>query len=223
MNETQISDKPDSFLILTSAEVCEIIAPADPDNIAHIRHGAYRARWIGVTAKDVKDEILAMQANPRIMITIQRPLIPETDGVSGFEMLFKAQQVNWIPTWLRIGIENPWIVEADDPPFSERSFHECKTADELIEKLDHGNWCLRQAFYLGDICFINQVNGGDEWLVIKQDCAFESFTTRPMIHDSLYPFKRLIEDIQKATLEQCRKLEYTNRFKERETAQDSSN
>jgi hypothetical protein len=208
----------DDFVILTPAEVCEIIFPVDPDNIAHVGQGMYRARWIGATVP--VGDIKAIESNARALITSQRPLSAETDGVSGYEILFKVRaERNWIPVWLRIGRENPWIAEAWDPPFSERSFHECKTVDELIEKLDHGNWCLGQAFYLGDVCFINQVNGGDEWLVIKQDCAFESFTTRPLIHDPLYPFKRLIEDIQKATLEQCRNHEYSNRFEEREAAQ----
>jgi hypothetical protein len=207
----------DNFVILTPAEVCEIIFPADPDNIAHVGQGLYRARWIGAAVS--ADDIRAIESNVRTLITSQRPLSAETDGVSGYEMLIKVRAArNWIPVWLTIGRENPWVVEAEDPPFNERSFHECKTVDELIEKFDHGNWCLGQAFYLGDTCFINQVDGGDEWLVIKQDCAFESFTARLMVHDSLYPFKRLIEDIQNATLDQCRKLEYTNRFEEREKA-----
>jgi hypothetical protein len=132
------------------------------------------------------------------------------------------EKTNWIPTWLKIGKKNIWIQEAWDPPFTTGSFSECKTIDELIEKFDHGNWCLGQAFYFGDICFINQIDGGDEWLVIKQDCAFESFTTRLMIHDNVYPFARLIEDIQKATIEQCKKLEYTNRFEIKEAARIAS-
>ncbi|SRR6266498_339020 len=210
------------FVILTPAEVCEIISPADPDNIEHSGQGLYRARWIGAAAP--ADDIKAIESNARTLISSQRALSVETDGVSGYEMVIKVRPAqNWIPVWLRIGKENPWIVEAEDPPFNERSFYECKAVDELIEKFDHGNWCLGQAFYFGEICFINQVNGGDEWLVIKQDCAFESFTTRLMIHDRLYPFRRLIEDIEKATLEQCDRLEYTNRFKEREAAQDALN
>ncbi|MBO0861582.1 MAG: hypothetical protein J2P21_24455 [Chloracidobacterium sp.] len=39
-----------------------------------------------------------------------------------------------------------------------------------------------------------------------------------MIRDQLYPFKRLIEEIQNAAIEQCRNLEYSDRFKEEETA-----
>ena len=66
--------------------------------------------------------------------------------------------------WLEIGLRNPWIREACDPPFTRKSFHRCATREELRERIWHGNWCLGQAFYLGDLCFIQQVDGGDEWL-----------------------------------------------------------
>jgi hypothetical protein len=119
---------------------------------------------------------------------------------------------NWMPAWLKIGRNNLWIKDACDPPFDERSFTACGSVDDLIAYFNHGNWSLGQAFYLGDICFIQQVGGGDEWLVIKQDCAFESFTARRMINDQFYSFHRVIEDIQIATLEQCRNLEYSRRY-----------
>jgi hypothetical protein len=115
---------------------------------------------------------------------------------------------------LTLGRDNPWIADAEDPPFDEESFHACENIEELQAKLDQGNQCLGQAYYLGDICLINQVNSGDEWLVIKQDCAFDSFTVGPMIADSLHPFRRVIEDIQHATVDECKNLRY--RFKPHE-------
>jgi len=81
---------------------------------------------------------------------------------------------NLIETWLRIGRSNPWIREAEDPEFTEKSFSKCSSKDEIIERFEHGDWCLGQAFYFQDLCFINQVDGGDEWLVIKDDTQFES-------------------------------------------------
>jgi len=75
----------------------------------------------------------------------------------------------------------------------------------------HGNWGLGQAYILGDICFINQVNGGDEWLTIKGKTAFESITmqthqeTREEAETRL---RQIIPRIQAATEEQCRLLEY---------------
>lgn len=52
---------------------------------------------------------------------------------------------------------------------------------------------------------INQVNAGDEWLVIKQDTPFESYTTQAM---SKSEFLNRMERISKASLEQCKALEY---------------
>ncbi len=82
----------------------------------------------------------------------------------------------WLQHWLRIGRRNEWIKEADDPPFTLDCFHECAGVDELIERFTHGNWCLGQAFTLGDLCFINQVEAGDEWLAIKRDTPFDSIS-----------------------------------------------
>ena len=86
-----------------------------------------------------------------------------------------------VATWLAIGEANRWIRRACDPPFTRKCFVECADAVELAERLAHGNWCLGQAFFLGDLCFIQQVGGGDEWLVIKQNVAFESASCAHMI------------------------------------------
>ncbi len=65
-----------------------------------------------------------------------------------------------VTTWLAIGEANRWISRACDPPFTRNCFVECADAAELVERLAHGNWCLGQAFFLGDLCFIQQVGGG---------------------------------------------------------------
>jgi hypothetical protein len=114
---------------------------------------------------------------------------------------------DWKQVWYRIGMKNPWIREAYDPEFSIDMLVGCKDHEELWEKLSHGNWCLGQGFYLGEICFINQIDGGDEWLVIKQNLPFESFTVSAMGKEY---FMHALKCIEKATLEQCRRLEYTD-------------
>jgi hypothetical protein len=81
-----------------------------------------------------------------------------------------------IERWLRIGRRNPWIRHAIDPPFSRDSLHKCVTLEELQERLHHGNWCLGQGFYYQDLCFIQQVEAGDEWLTIKGAVPFESIS-----------------------------------------------
>ena len=81
-----------------------------------------------------------------------------------------------IEQWLEIGRSNIWIREAVDPPFTRDSLYKCETIAELMERLKHGNWCLGQGFYYQDLCLINQVEAGDEWLTIRHGIDFESIT-----------------------------------------------
>lgn len=88
-----------------------------------------------------------------------------------------------IRTWVEIGRENYWIARAYDPEFDENSFYECQSVSQLIEKLEHGNWSVGSAFYYKDLAFINQVDGGDEWKVIRGDKAFESWSCGYVIRE----------------------------------------
>lgn len=116
---------------------------------------------------------------------------------------------DYLPTWLALGRKNIWIRRACDPEFNARSFYECRDMAELIEKFRHGNWSLGSAFTLGDLCFIQQVNGGDEWLTIKEDVAFESWSCEWIIKNYGEPyFIRMVEAIQRASKEDCRTLRY---------------
>ena len=110
-----------------------------------------------------------------------------------------------IKEWLKIGKNNYWISKASDPLFNEDSFYKCKNLDELVEKLEHGNWCLGQAFYLNNYCFIQQVNGGDEWLVIKDDFRFESISYKPMGENG---FREWFKQVRNATDKQLKNLNY---------------
>jgi hypothetical protein len=76
---------------------------------------------------------------------------------------------SWIPTWIKLGKTSPHIRLASDPPFNTRSFHECKDDGELLDKLAQDTWPAGQVLYRDDLCFIQEVDGGDEWLAIKQD------------------------------------------------------
>jgi len=116
---------------------------------------------------------------------------------------------SWIPTWVKLGKKNPWIRPANDPPFNTQSFCECKDETELLDKLAHGNWCLGQAFYLGDLCFVQQVDGGDEWLTIKQDVPFESISFGWIIKDEgRAAAQALLERLRAASVNRCRELDY---------------
>jgi hypothetical protein len=109
-------------------------------------------------------------------------------------------------TWYQLGRANPWIKTADDPTFTRDSFVGCYSIDELAERISAASWCIGTAFYYRDLCFINQVEGGDEWLTIRHGIAFESMTLNPSIEDE--SFESLITRLLAASREQCEQLKY---------------
>jgi len=131
--------------------------------------------------------------------------------VSNLSVIQELGELNltWIPAWLKIGNTKSWIARACDPFFDEDSFAECKTVDYLIEKFKHGNWSIGTAFYYQDLCFINQVNGGDEWLTIRRDLSFESVSCDCIIkRDGEQAMKDLISRYLTATDEQLKTGSY---------------
>lgn len=110
-----------------------------------------------------------------------------------------------IAIWVKLGKQNPWIKRACDPRFDSNQVHEKKTISDLYDHFVHGNWCLGDAPYYQNICFINQVDGGSEYMVIRDDIPFESLSVQFYTLDKLTDF---ITRVQKATPEQLRKLEY---------------
>jgi hypothetical protein len=113
---------------------------------------------------------------------------------------------NLMETWEAIGLVNPWIAQANDPAFSKYLLKRVSTLRELELLFEHGNWCLGQGFYFQNLCFINQIDGGDEWLTIKDDYAFESITFRGIIKKG--EFEAYVQRLLNATKEQCINLEY---------------
>jgi hypothetical protein len=124
----------------------------------------------------------------------------------------ESQKKRLILKWIECGKANPWIREASDPPFNTQSFHECQTDEELLDKFAHGNWCLGQAFHVGNLCFIQQVDGGDEWLTIKDGTPFESISFGAILRrQGREEAQKILDGIRAATIEQCKKLEYGGR------------
>lgn len=115
----------------------------------------------------------------------------------------------WIETWYKLGKQNPWIAQAYDPPFTLDSFtySRCVSIEELREKFERGNWCVGTAFYFNDICFINQVEGGGEWLVIRKDIVFESLTGSHY-GECLGRLQNFIERVEAGTDQQLKELRY---------------
>lgn len=111
-----------------------------------------------------------------------------------------------IEIWEAIGLGNPWIAEANDPAFSKYMLVRVATLSELEYIFKQGNCCLGQGFYFKNLCFINQIDGGDEWLTIKDDYAFESITFKRIIEKG--EFVPYLQSLLNATKEQCTNLEY---------------
>lgn len=107
-------------------------------------------------------------------------------------------------------------LEADSP------YTFCEYEDIAMLKLffEHGNWSIRQGVVYRDLFFCNQVNGGDEWWVCRYDPAegayfpFESVTMKLVIARG--EFETLLADMQAATVEQCKHLDYAGRSKSHE-------
>jgi hypothetical protein len=120
-----------------------------------------------------------------------------------------------IENWLSIAQRNIWIRQrgsgdvndmcAFEPPLKEQDFYQCHSITELYDYLTQGNWILGQPFYYRNLCFINQINAGDEWLVIRDGLAFESLTAGAIEWEE---FRDWIECVFNATEEQLQKLEY---------------
>lgn len=84
-----------------------------------------------------------------------------------------------LDVWLRIGRANSWIRAAYDPPLTEASFALCRTVDEVARMVERNNWTVGTAFVLADtdVCMIQQCDGRGEFLMIRGDQAFDSWTT----------------------------------------------
>ena len=120
----------------------------------------------------------------------------------------------------QIGMKNGWcsgLYEMQDGGFvseedrlNKNSISEIKNIEKLKEFFKNGNWCLGQGVIYKNLCFIQQVNGGDEWLTIKDfpDGAidFESITFKGIIKRG--EFEAFIKRLQKASKDQCKHLKY---------------
>jgi hypothetical protein len=115
--------------------------------------------------------------------------------------------------------ENPWLkiggadfepegfcCDHDYPYYLERYDDR-----EMLKKFfEHGNWGIRAAVMHGDLIFVNQVNGGDEWWTLKvvgdDMVAFESLSAARMIENG--SFDDCLDRMLKASLEKCKALDY---------------
>lgn len=113
---------------------------------------------------------------------------------------------------------NPWLkyggIPFEDDPYFELdspfSFWQTESIDALEAFFAHGNWAIRNGVVFHDLAFINQVNGGDEWLTLKRFDGgwldFESITFADIIRQG--EFRGLLKRLELASYEQCKHLRY---------------
>jgi hypothetical protein len=112
----------------------------------------------------------------------------------------------------QIGMRNPWA--SGNAAISEGNFitendRLNKDSIAVVDNLENlrqifltGNWQLGSSWMYKNLVFINQIDGGDEWLTIKrwpngEVTAFESITMNGFAKNSTR-FKKLIETLLKA-------------------------
>ena len=137
------------------------------------------------------------------------PAQGRTSDTAGFmQMCYDLGMKNYYCSGKAALAAGDYVVEEDR--LNTESFTIFEDLEKLKEDFEKGNWCLGQAFIFGDLCFMNQIDGGDEWLTIKrfgdEAISFESISMRATISDGR--FKDMIGRLQKATKEQCMKLTY---------------
>jgi hypothetical protein len=86
-------------------------------------------------------------------------------------------------------LDGDFITEEDC--LNKNSICVIEDAQRLKEFFIAGNWCLGQGVIHKSLCFITQIDGGDEWLTMKRFkdkvYSFESITFRPMCHNYKSP------------------------------------
>lgn len=118
-------------------------------------------------------------------------------------MLTPHISTHWRPTWVEMAQDNYFI---GDRLNDVKQIEVCLTREELRSYFEHGNWATGQGFAYGDLCFIQQQNGGDEYWTIKQGVAFESISWGRVIKAG--GFDDLLNRLVTASLEKCKSLDY---------------
>jgi len=92
----------------------------------------------------------------------------------------------------------PWLGDYCEYPAYDYgySFEEIEDIEALAERFEHGNWSIRTGFLYGGLAFVQQVNGGDEWLALRQTTPgeWESFESISMGHILQHSSQDVFED-----------------------------
>lgn len=74
--------------------------------------------------------------------------------------------------------KNPWLRNFAEYPLEDYpyTFEQITSAEDLRTVMYHGNMAIRTGYLYEDLAFVQQVNGGDEWLTFKkEDGVYKSF------------------------------------------------
>jgi hypothetical protein len=108
---------------------------------------------------------------------------------------------------------NPFVAERGDPqsdlhrfepPFEPSDIKCVRSSYTLLNELRGHCWANGVGFAIGDVAFVNQVNGGSEWLAIKDGQSFESVSWDMVIeYRGMLHAMRQLRSMLRATREQC--------------------
>ena len=99
----------------------------------------------------------------------------------------------------RFELEDGNFITEEDR-LNKNSFIVIEKQEQLKKFFEHSNWCLGQAVIFRNLCFIQQVNGGDEWLTIKkfknETKDFESISFERIINENPKEFEKYIKKLE---------------------------
>lgn len=151
--------------------------------------------------------------------------------IKTFEEMSREQK-NLAVEAVKLAWRNPWMsgavdIEEGDPMAAVEYAPNISRVglitriDDLIRYFKFGNWGRGSGVVYENLCFLQQVNGGDEWKVTKNfpngSIAFESISFEHIITDKWkeHPHengadraKDIIRRLQKATRKQCEECDY---------------
>jgi hypothetical protein len=111
-----------------------------------------------------------------------------------------------IKVWLAIGRANHLIMNATSASLDDRVFCPCASLEELRERLSSTQANSSRAYYYGPLCFIQQTNDKDGWLVIRDHLPFEMVACKSMIEKG--EFDSWLRRVSVATDAQLKSLNY---------------
>lgn len=119
----------------------------------------------------------------------------------------EGRAIDWIPTWLDISRVRR-LSAATDEPLESRRICRHPTVHALAAAARSPYQARGNAHCWRNVCLINQVEGGTEFLVVREDLPFESFSTRLSSEVGLVAD---LVSIYYSSQEECRAWDYRGR------------